>query len=63
MTERMLRMETELRTVLALPAVRQRFAELDAQPAENGAQALAAFTAAETDKWAQVVREAKVQAQ
>lgn len=55
------RMETELRTVLALPAVRQRFAELGAQPAEGGAQALAAFTAAETDKWARVIKTARIQ--
>ena len=43
-------METALRAVLALPAVRQRFAELGAQPA-----------AAKTDKWTRVVEAARIQ--
>lgn len=55
------RMETELRAVLAQPSVRQRFAEMGALPADGDAKALADFAAAETEKWARVIKVGRIQ--
>jgi len=54
------RMETELRTALAQPAVQQRLAELGALPATGGATELGDFVRAETRKWAGVIKAANI---
>jgi len=54
------RMEAELREVLALPAVRQRFSDMGALPADGGAKDLAEFVASESAKWARVIKAANI---
>ena len=54
------RMEDELRTVLAQPAVRQRFGDLGALPATGGAKELDAFVRSESAKWATVIKTAHI---
>ena len=55
------RLETELREVLASPAVRARFAELGALPGSGDARSFGEFVTAETAKWARVIQSAKLQ--
>lgn len=54
------RIESELKMVLADPAIRQRLTDMGAIPAEGGAQALAKFVSAETAKWADVIKTARI---
>ena len=54
------RMETEMREVLAAPAVRERLAAMGALPATGGAKALGAFVVAESAKWAAVIKAARI---
>jgi tripartite-type tricarboxylate transporter receptor subunit TctC len=49
--------------VLADAGVRRRLSEMGATPLGGTPRQLAEHLAAETDKWAQVVREARIQAQ
>jgi tripartite-type tricarboxylate transporter receptor subunit TctC len=49
--------------VLADPAVRQRLSAMGATPLGGTPRQLAEHLAAETEKWAAVVRDAKIQAQ
>jgi tripartite-type tricarboxylate transporter receptor subunit TctC len=57
------RMNAATNEVLADPAVKKRLADIGVSTLGGSAKQLADHLAAETDKWAQVVREAKVQAQ
>lgn len=57
------RMNAATNEVLADPAVKKRLADIGVSTLGGSARQLADHLAAETDKWAQVVREAKVQAQ
>ncbi len=57
------RMNAAANEVLADPAVRQRLGAIGATPLGGSARQLAEHLAAETDKWAQLVREAKIPAQ
>jgi tripartite-type tricarboxylate transporter receptor subunit TctC len=57
------RMNAATNEVLADPAVKKRLADIGVTTLGGSAKQLAEHLAAETDKWAQVVREAKVQAQ
>jgi tripartite-type tricarboxylate transporter receptor subunit TctC len=56
------RMNAVANEVLADPAVRQRLSAMGASPLGGTAQQLADHLAAETEKWARVVREAKIEA-
>ncbi len=57
------RMNTVANEVLADPAVRQRLGAMGATPLGGSAKQLAEHLASETDKWARLVREAKIPAQ
>jgi tripartite-type tricarboxylate transporter receptor subunit TctC len=57
------RLNSASNEVLADPAVRKRLAEMGATPLGGTPRQLSDHLAAETEKWAQVVREAKIQAQ
>lgn len=57
------RMNTVANEVLADPAVRKRLGEIGVTPLGGTPKQLADHLAAETDKWAQVVRDARIQAQ
>ena len=57
------RMNAAANEVLADPAVRQRLSAMGATPLGGTPRQLAEHLAAETEKWATVVREAKIQAQ
>ena len=57
------RMNAVTNEVLADPAVRQRLSAMGATPLGGTAKQLAEHLAAETDKWARVVRDARIQAQ
>ena len=57
------RMNAVANEALADPAVRQRLNAMGATPLGGTARQLAEHLAAETEKWASVVREAKIQAQ
>lgn len=54
------RLESELREILAAPAVRERLAALGALPAAGGAKELGNFVRAETAKWASVTKAAQI---
>jgi tripartite-type tricarboxylate transporter receptor subunit TctC len=54
------RLESELREILAAPAVRERLAALGALPATGGAKELGDFVRAETAKWASVTKAAQI---
>lgn len=54
------RMETEMRDVLATPAMRERLAALGALPAAGGAKELGEFVRAETAKWAGVIKTSQI---
>lgn len=54
------RMETEMREILASPAMRERLAALGALPAAGGAKELGDFVRAETAKWAAVTKTAQI---
>ena len=55
------RLEKEVRAVVAQPEVRQRLAELGAEPVGSSSGEFAAFLASETAKWAKVIKDAKIQ--
>ena len=57
------RMNAAANEVLADPAVRQRLSAMGATPLGGTPRQLAEHLAAETEKWAAVVRDAKIQAQ
>lgn len=57
------RMNAVANQTLADPAVRKRLQDIGATPLGGSAKQLADHLAAETEKWATVVREAKIQAQ
>lgn len=54
------RMETEMREVLATPAMRERLAVLGALPAAGGAKELGEFVRAESSKWAGVIKTSQI---
>jgi tripartite-type tricarboxylate transporter receptor subunit TctC len=54
------RMETEMRDVLATPAMRERLAVLGALPAAGGAKELGEFVRAESAKWASVIKTSQI---
>ena len=54
------RMETEMRDVLATPAMRRRLAALGALPAAGGAKELGEFVRAESLKWAGVIKTSQI---
>ena len=54
------RLETEVRQIMAQPDVRQRFADLGAEPVGSSAAELGEFVQIETAKWAKVIKEAKI---
>ena len=57
------RLEKEVRAVVAQPDVRQRLAELGAEPVGSSSGEFAAFLASETAKWAKVIKDAKIKAE
>jgi tripartite-type tricarboxylate transporter receptor subunit TctC len=54
------RMETEMRAVLATPAMQERLAALGALPAAGGAKELGEFVRAESAKWASVIKTSQI---
>ena len=50
------RLSAEIATAVQHPAVRERFAALGTAPVQSTPEAFAAFLAAETEKWARVVK-------
>ena len=54
-------LNAEIKAMLALPATRQRFAEMGGEPAYGTPAEFAAFVAAETEKWGRVVRQEGLQ--
>jgi tripartite-type tricarboxylate transporter receptor subunit TctC len=56
------RLESEMRDVLASPAMRERLAALGALPAAGGAKELGDFVRAESTKWATVIRSSQIKA-
>lgn len=56
------RLETEIRAALALPAVRERLAEMGAQPVGSTAREFGEFVRSETQRWAQVIKASGIKA-
>jgi tripartite-type tricarboxylate transporter receptor subunit TctC len=56
------RLNLETRRVLGLEDVRERFRKLGAEPVGDSAEELAAFTRADRDRWANIVRDAGIRA-
>jgi tripartite-type tricarboxylate transporter receptor subunit TctC len=56
------RMHTEVERILALPEVRERFAQLGAEPGSGTTQQVGAFLAAEVKRYEKVVRDANMKA-
>ena len=54
------KLEAEMRQILMLPEVRQRFADLGAEPVGSTAAELGEFVRGETAKWARVIKEANI---
>ena len=54
------RLNAEFNRALALPEVRQRFADLSVEPGGGGAAQFAAFNQTEILRWAQVVRQSNI---
>ncbi len=55
------KLEAEVRQIMAQPDVRQRFADLGAEVVNSSSPELGEFVRTETEKWAKVIREAKIQ--
>ena len=56
------RMHTEVERILALPEVRERFAQLGAEPGSGTTQQVGAFLAGEVKRYEKVVRDANMKA-
>jgi tripartite-type tricarboxylate transporter receptor subunit TctC len=57
------RLNTEINAGLANPAIKARLAELATIPLLLGATEFGSYMAAETDKWAKVIRAANIKAE
>jgi tripartite-type tricarboxylate transporter receptor subunit TctC len=56
------RLEAEMKAIVAEPAVRQRLADLGAEPVGSSAREFADFLRIETAKWAAVIKGAGIKA-
>lgn len=57
------RLNAELVKILAMPDVRQKFANQGVQPGEGTSEALGSFLISEIDKWGKVIRESGIRAE
>ncbi|UPY36734.1 tripartite tricarboxylate transporter substrate binding protein [Sediminicoccus sp. KRV36] len=57
------RLNAGFRRIMARPAVRQRIAELGAEPADGTPEALGTLAREETERWGRVIREARITVQ
>ncbi|MEI6159873.1 MAG: tripartite tricarboxylate transporter substrate binding protein [Roseococcus sp.] len=57
------RLNAGFRRIMARPAVRQRIAELGAEPADGPPEALGALAQEETERWGRVIRQARITVQ
>lgn len=55
------RLEREIKEIMAMPAVRERFAQIGMEVAVQDAQTFDRFVQAEVDKWSRVIREAGIE--
>jgi len=57
------RLEREVRAIVAEPEIRQRLADLGAEPVGSTSAEFAAFLASETAKWSKVIKDANIKAE